>query len=68
MTDGFSLWLLLLGLVVGVTATWLLTARLARRDADVSLAERTGEAAWIAATIEREGGVAPTDQIGRAHV
>lgn len=63
MSDGFSLWLLLLGLVVGVAATWMLTARLARRDGDLTPGERTAEAAWIATTIEREGGVAPADLV-----
>ena len=63
MSDGFSLWLLLLGLVVGVAATWMLTARLARRDVDVPATERSAEAAWISATIEREGGVAPADLV-----
>ena len=63
MGDGFGVWLLGLGLVAGAAGTWILTARLARRDADVPAGERPAEAAWIAATIEREGGVAPVDLV-----
>ncbi|MFO1540802.1 MAG: hypothetical protein ACKOTZ_10260 [Chloroflexota bacterium] len=63
MIDGSALWLLLLGVVAGGGMTWLLTARLARRDADVPPAERGAEAAWIARAIEDAGGVAPTDLV-----
>lgn len=63
MGDGSALWLLLLGVVAGGGITWLLTARLARRDADIPAAERTAEAAWISRMIEDEGGVAPADLV-----
>ncbi len=59
MMDGWALWLLVVGLVVGAVITWLLLVRLPRDEPDVAPAERAVEAAWIAATIERRGGVAP---------
>ena len=61
MIDGWVLWLLLAGLGIGAASAWLLTVRLHRDEADVDATERREEAAWIAATIERHGGVAPSD-------
>lgn len=63
MNDGFAWWLLILGLVAGSALTWLLSARLGRRDADVDERERVAEATWIAQTIEQDGGVAPVDLV-----
>ena len=59
MIDGWALWLLLVGLGVGAAGAGVLLVRLPREDDDVGAAERRTEAAWIAATIERHGGVAP---------
>lgn len=59
MMDGWAAWLLLLGLALGAVLTWLLLVRLPRDEADVLPDERPAEAAWIADTIERHGGVAP---------
>jgi hypothetical protein len=59
MLDGWALWLLLVGLGIGGAVTWVLLVRLPRDEADVGPEERSAEAAWIAATIERGGGVAP---------
>lgn len=59
MNDGFAWWLILVGLAIGVAASWLLIVRLPRDDADVSAAERQEEATWISDAIERHGGVAP---------
>jgi hypothetical protein len=59
MIEGWVLWLVLAGLAIGVFAAWLLLVRLPREEDDVSTAERRDEAEWIAATIERHGGVAP---------
>jgi len=59
MIEGWVLWLVLAGLVIGVFTAWLLMVRLPRDEDDVSAAERLDEAEWIAATIERHGGVAP---------
>ena len=57
------LWLILVGLAIGMIAAWLLLVRLPRDESDVSAAERRGEAAWIGGTIERHGGVAPASLI-----
>lgn len=59
MIEGWMLWLVLVGLAVGAVATWLLMVRLPRDEIDVDADERRVEAAWIAATIERHGGIAP---------
>lgn len=59
MIEGWVLWLFLVGLGVGILTTWLLVARLPRREVDVSDAERRAEAAWIGSIIERHGGIAP---------
>ena len=57
------LWLILVGLAIGMIAAWLLLVRLPRDESDVSATERRGEAAWIGGTIERHGGVAPASLI-----
>jgi hypothetical protein len=59
MNDGYTWWLLVLGIAMGVAVAWLMAARLPRRDDDLSGAERAAEARWISATIERDGGIAP---------
>ena len=59
MIEGWSVWLLLVGLAIGVATTWVLTVRLPRDEDDVSPEERHAEAAWIATTIDRYGGMAP---------
>lgn len=59
MMDGWALWLLLVGLAVGAAGAAMLFVRLPREDDDIGSAERRMEAAWIAATIERHGGIAP---------
>lgn len=59
MNDGYTWWLLILGIVIGVAVAWFMTARLPRRDDDLTATERVAEARWISATIERDGGIAP---------
>lgn len=59
MIEGWVLWLLLVGIAVGAFAAWLVLGRLPREEHDVSDHERRREAGWIAATIERNGGIAP---------
>ena len=59
MIEGWVLWLLLVGIGVGAFAAWLVLGRLPREEDDVSNDERRREAGWIAATIERHGGIAP---------
>ena len=59
MIDGWALWMLLVGLAVGAAGTAVLLVRLPREEDDLGEMERGTEAAWIAATIEHHGGVAP---------
>jgi hypothetical protein len=59
MNDGYTWWLVVLGIAIGVAVVWLAAVRLPRRDDDQTDAERVAEAAWISATIERDGGIAP---------
>ena len=59
MIDGWVLWLVGAGIAIGAIGAWLLLVRLPRDEAEVDARERQAEAAWIAATIEHHGGVAP---------
>jgi hypothetical protein len=59
MIEGWVLWLVVVGVAVGAAVAWLLLVRLPRVDSEVDARERRAEAAWIAATIEYHGGVAP---------
>ena len=59
MNDGYTWWLVILGIAIGVAVVWLTVVRLPRRDDDQTDAERQAEARWINATIERDGGIAP---------
>lgn len=59
MIEAWALWLFLVGLVTGVGVTAVLLWRLPRQEDDLPVEERRVEAAWIATTIERQGGLAP---------
>ena len=59
MMEAWTIWLLFVGLGIGVAGTWVLLVRLPRKEDDVSPYERRAEAGWIAGIIERHGGVAP---------
>ncbi|MBX3031948.1 MAG: hypothetical protein KF809_17520 [Chloroflexi bacterium] len=61
MNDGYTWWLVLVGIGVGLALMWLTLARLPRDEADVSDEERLEEASWIAATIESRGGICPPE-------
>lgn len=63
MIDGWALWLLFVGLAVGAAGAAVLLVRLPREDDDIGAVERQTEAAWIASTIERHGGVAPASLV-----
>jgi hypothetical protein len=63
MNDGYLWWLVVLGIAIGAAVVWLTAVRLPRRDDDVSGPERAAEARFIAATIERDGGVAPVELV-----
>jgi hypothetical protein len=63
MNDGFSWWLVLLGIAVGIGLVWLVTVRLPRSESDVSDDEIAEEAGWISQTVESAGGIAPRDLV-----
>ena len=56
-------WLLVVGLAIGGATTAVLLLRLPRQEDDIDPHERRTEAAWVAGTIERHGGVAPTSLV-----
>ena len=59
MNDGFSWWLVVLGIAVGIGLVWLFTVRLPVSESDIDAEETVEEAGWISETIESWGGVAP---------
>jgi hypothetical protein len=59
MNDGFTWWLIVLGIAIGVGLVWLFLVRLPRTESDVDDSELVAEAGWISQTIESYGGVAP---------
>ena len=63
MNDGYLWWLILVGAVITLAVVSVFAIRLPRSEQDVGEDERRAEAAWISATIERFGGVAPTDLV-----
>lgn len=48
MNAEFNWWLLIVGVVAGAGLCWLVVADSRRRDDEISEAETTAEAAWIA--------------------
>ncbi len=60
MIEAWGVWLLVVGLAIGAATAAVLLVRLPREEDDVSVYERRTEAGWIAGTIERHGGIAPT--------
>ena len=52
MSADFNWWLLIVGLAVGVALTWLVLAETTRRDREISDAETSAEASWIARTLD----------------
>ena len=63
MIEAWEAWLLIVGLAIGAATTAVLLVRLPRGEDDIDAFERRAEAAWIADTIERYGGVAPTSLV-----
>lgn len=51
MNAEFNWWLLIVGVVVGAGLCWLVVADSRRRDEEISEAETTAEATWIAETL-----------------
>jgi len=52
MGSEFSVWLLLVGMVVGGALTWLVLAELGRRDEEISEQELRAEATWLAGAVD----------------
>lgn len=63
MNDGFTWWLVVLGIAVGIGVVWLFTVRLPRDEADVGADELVDEAGWISGSIESAGGIAPQNLV-----
>jgi hypothetical protein len=63
VNDGYLWWFILVGAVIALAIVWVFATRLPRAETDVNEDERRAEAAWISATIERYGGVAPQDLV-----
>jgi hypothetical protein len=63
MNAEFNWWLLIVGLVIGASLTWLVMAETTRREVDVTAAERRSEARWIATILARVGRAVPADRV-----
>lgn len=63
MNAEFNWWLLIVGLVVGASLTWLVMAETTRRESDVAETERRSEARWIATILERTGQALPSERV-----
>jgi hypothetical protein len=63
MSEQYIVWALIVGVVVGVALYWFALGRLPRETDDITPTERVAEAGWISRTIERRGGVAPSDLV-----
>jgi hypothetical protein len=63
MNAEFNWWLLIVGLVIGASLTWLVMAETTRREVDVAESERRSEALWIATILGRGGRDVPVDRV-----
>ena len=63
MNDGFTWWMIVLGIAIGVGLVWVFVVRLPRTESDVDASELPFEADWISRNIEAYGGVAPQPQV-----
>jgi hypothetical protein len=63
MVEGWLLWSIIVVVGVGIIVAVVALAPLPRAEDDVGAGERRFEAGWIATTIERYGGVAPTSLV-----
>lgn len=70
MNAEFNWWLLIVGLVLGASLTWLVMSESVRRDIDVAESEARSESRWIATVLSRAGkAIAPerVEEILRLH-
>jgi hypothetical protein len=63
MPEQYIGWALVVGLVIGGALVWFAVGRLPRSGEEVPARERAAEAEWISRTINKRGGVAPTDLV-----
>ena len=63
MTEQYIGWALVVGLVIGGALVWFAVGRLPRSGEEIPVRERAAEAEWISRTIDKRGGVAPTDLV-----
>lgn len=56
-------WALVVGLVIGGALVWFAVGRLPRSGDDVPESERHNESEWISKTINKRGGMAPSDLV-----
>ncbi len=63
MTEQYIGWALVVGLVIGGALVWFAVGRLPRSGEEVPESERHAEAEWISRTINKRGGMAPSDLV-----
>ncbi len=63
MNAEFNWWLLIVGLVLGASLTWLVMADSVRRDIDVTEEEARGESRWIATVLSGAGNAIATERV-----
>jgi hypothetical protein len=63
MTEQYIGWALVLGLVIGGALVWFAIGRLPRSGDEMPPSERHNEAEWISRTINKRGGMAPSDLV-----
>lgn len=63
MNAEFNWWLLIVGLVIGASLTWLVMAETTRREIDIADHERRSEARWISTILSRTGRDTSSDRV-----
>ena len=63
MTDQYIGWALVVGLAIGGALVWFAVGRLPRSGEEIPDSERHSEAEWISRTINKRGGMAPSDLV-----
>ena len=63
MNAEFNWWLLIVGLVLGASLTWLVMSDSVRRDSDIAEAEGRSEARWIETVLAAAGRGVPADRV-----
>jgi hypothetical protein len=63
MTQEYIGWALVVGLAIGGALVWFAVGRLPRSGDEVPESERHSEAEWISKTINKRGGMAPSDLV-----